>query len=131
MWARLSTPDNRRKTVMSFPIYLLDLNEGEPTIVFPEGKVDLDHSDFWERTVAGIVASHFKLNPKDLTNLPYCQRRARINDGVVYYGERQSKRLLRQIERAVGETGLRFAFDEHEARLEFDMLEFAALLAQS
>ncbi len=50
---------------MSFPIYLLDLNEGEPTIVFPEGKVDLDHSDFWEGTVAGIVASHFKLNPKD------------------------------------------------------------------
>lgn len=114
---------------MSYPIYILDLGDGEPTIVFPENKVDLDHSAFWEWEVAGIVARHFKLNPKDLENLPYCQRRARIAGQMVLYGEKQTKKLLRLIEKAVGEKGLLFVVDEHEQRLPFDVEAFAALLA--
>jgi hypothetical protein len=113
---------------VSYPIYILELGGAEPAIVFPEGKADLDHSAFWEQTVAAIVARHFELNPKDLMNLPYCQRRARLNDGVVYYGERATKKLLRQIERAVGETGLRYVYDEHEQRLSYDVEAFNALL---
>lgn len=115
---------------MSYPIYILDLGGDKYTIVFPENKEDINHSDYWEASVARIVAKHFRLAVEDLVNLCYCQRRARINDGIVYYGERQTKKLLRQIERAVGETGLRFVYDEHEARLEFDVLEFTALLSQ-
>lgn len=106
---------------MSFPIYVLDLGEGEPTIVFPEGKVDLDHSDFWEQTVARIVARHFRVPVEALLNLPYCQRRARINDKIVYYGEKTNRKLLKLIEKAVGETGLRFVYDDHETRLEYDL----------
>jgi hypothetical protein len=116
---------------MSYPIYILDLGGAEFSIVFPAGKADLNHSDYWEATVARIVARHFCVPPDELANLCYCQRRARINDGIVYYGERQSKKLLRQIERAVGETALRFVFDEHETRLEFDILEFTTLLSHS
>ena len=116
---------------MSYPIYILDLGGEEFSIVIPENKEDINHSDFWEATVARIVARHFRLPLEELVNLCYCQLRARINDGIVYYGEKQTKRLLRQIERAVGETGLRFVHDEHEARLEFDVLEFTAMLRQS
>ena len=114
---------------MSYPIYILDLGEGEPTIVFPKNKEDVDHSDFWEREVAGIVARHFKLNPKDLENLTYSQRRARIAGQNVLYGEKQTKKLLRLIEKAVGEKGLRFVYDDHEKRLDSDVLEFTALIA--
>ena len=93
----------------SFPIYILDLG-GEATIVFPDDEADLDHSDFWEATVVRIVARHFRIPLEALLNLPYCQRRARIIGNVVYYGEKTSKRLLRLIEKAVGETGLRFIY---------------------
>jgi hypothetical protein len=112
---------------MSFPIYVLHLGEGEPTIVFPEGKVDLDHSDFWEREVARIVARHLRLPLEELLNLPYCQRRARISEKIVYYGEKTSPKLLKMIEKAVGETGLEWRGDDHEKRLEFDVSEFLAL----
>ena len=112
---------------MSYPIYILDLGAKEYSIVFPEGKVDINHSDYWEASVARIVAGHFHLPADELVNLCYSQRRARINDGIVYYGEKPTKKLLRQIEKAVGETGLRFVYDEHEARLVFDVLEFTAL----
>ncbi len=115
---------------MPYPIYLLDLG-GDATILFPEGKADLDHCDFWEATVARIVARHFRLPLEELLNLPYCQRRARICGKVVYYGERTSQKLLRQIEKAVGETGLRFVHDDHEVRLEFDVLEYKALCLRS
>ncbi|MBY0460865.1 MAG: hypothetical protein K2V38_26395 [Gemmataceae bacterium] len=110
----------------SYPIYLLDMG-GDATIVFPDGKADLDHSDFWEATVARIVARELHLPLEALVNLPYCQRRARISGNVVYYGERATKGLLRQIEKAVGATGLRFVYDDHETRLEFDVMEFTAL----
>ena len=112
---------------MSYPIYILDLGGKEYTIVFPDDKADLDHSDFWETTVARIVARHFHLPLEELVNLPYCQRRARINDGVVYYGEQATRKLLRLIEKAVGETGLRFGYDDHEKRLSYDVLDFKAL----
>lgn len=110
----------------SYPIYLLDLG-GNATIVFPDGKVDLDHCDFWEAKVAQIIARHFRVPLEELLNLPYCQRRARISGNVVFFGERTSKRLLRQIEKAVGETGLRFVYEIHEARLEYDVQEYMAL----
>jgi len=111
----------------SYPIYILDLGGTDYRIVFPEGKVDLDHSQFWEQTVARIVARHFHLPLEEVANLPYCQRRARINGKIVYYGERHTKRLLKLIEKAVGETGLRFAYDDHEARLSFCVQAFLSL----
>jgi len=111
---------------MSYPIYILDLG-GDYTIVFPEGKVDIDHSDFWEATVARIVARHLHLPIEELLNLPYCQRRARIAGNIVYYGEKPTKKLLRLIEKAVGESGLRFVYDDHEKRLEYDVQDFTSL----
>jgi hypothetical protein len=111
----------------SYPIYILNLGKDEYKIVYPEGKADLNHSEFWEATVAKIVASGLHLPLENLLNLPYCQRRARISDKKVYYGEKQSKNLLKQIEKAVGEKGLKFVYDEHETRLEFDVAELAAL----
>lgn len=107
----------------SYPIYILDLTK-EPTIVFPENKVDINHTDFWEETVAKLVATHFRLPLKKLLNIPYCQRRARICNSVIYYGEQTTKKLLQQIEEAVGETGLRFEYDDHEKRLKYDVLTF-------
>src|SRR5947209_19090210 len=102
---------------MSYPIFILDLGGKVYTVVFPEGKVDIDHSDYWETTVARIVARHFHLPLEELVNLTYCQRRARINDKTVYYGEKATKKLLKLIETAVGEKGLKFAYDDHEKRL--------------
>ena len=116
---------------MSYPIYILDLGEKDYTIVFPESKVDLDHCDFWENTVARIVARHFRLPLDELVNLPYCQRRARISSEIVYYGVKSTKRLLRTIEKAVDETGLRFVYDDHEKRLEYDVQEFTVLRLRS
>ncbi len=116
---------------MSFPIYILDLGGEDDAIVFPEGKADLDHCDFWEKSVSRIVAWHFHLPLEELVNLPYCQRRARISGNAVYYGERPVKKLLQQIEKAVGTTGLRFVYDDHEKRLAFELLEFAGLLAST
>jgi hypothetical protein len=115
----------------SYPIYILDLGGENYTIVFPQHKVDLDHSDFWEQTVALIVARHFRLPVEAVANMPYCQRRARINDKIVYYGEKTTKKLLKLIEKAVGETGLRFGYDDHEKRLSYDVEEFAALCLRS
>jgi hypothetical protein len=111
----------------SYPIYILDLGGKDYSIVFPEGKVDLDHSAFWEQVVARIVARHFHLPLEELVNMPYCQRRARINGKIVYYGEKTTKKLLKLIEKAVGETGLRFGYDDHEKRLSFCVSAFAAL----
>jgi hypothetical protein len=113
---------------VSYPIYILDLDEKEPTILFPEGKIDLDHSAFWEATVAPIVAKHYRLPLKELKNMPYCFRRARIAGSNVLYGEKTTKKLLSQIMKAVGEKGLRFVYDEHEQRLSFDIEDFNALI---
>lgn len=114
----------------TYPIYILDLH-GEELVVFPKDKADIPHSDFWENTVATLLAKHFSIPLKPLLNLPYCQRRARVSSkGLAFYGERQSKKLLRTISKATGETDLRWAFDEHEARLPFAVQEFKRLLAE-
>ena len=112
----------------NYPIYIVDLNE-KNLVVFPEMKAEKSHSDFWEEVVAKIVAKHFGIPLQRLLNLLYCQRRARISSkGLVFYGEKQTKILLRTISKATGETNLRWAFDEHEARLPFDVMEFKRLI---
>ena len=113
----------------TFPIYILDLH-GKDVVVFPKDKPDIPHSDFWEQTVAPLLAEHLSIPLKPLLNLPYCQRRARVSSkGLVFYGEKQSTTLLRKISKATGETDLRWAYDEHEVRLPFDVMEFKRLLA--
>jgi hypothetical protein len=95
----------------TYPIYILDL-DGEEIVVFPNDKADISHSELWEQTVAPLVAAHFSIPLKPLLNLPYCQRRARVSSkGLVFYGERQSNKLLRTISNATGEIDLRWAFD--------------------
>ena len=112
----------------NYPIYILDLNE-KNLVVFPEMKAEKSHSDFWEEVVAKIVAKHFGISHKRLMNIPYCQRRARISSkGFVFYGETQSQKLLKSISKATGETDLRWAYDEHESRLPFDVMEFKRLI---
>ena len=113
----------------SYPIYILDLDDD--VIVFATDKADISHSDFWEQTVAPLLARHLSIPLKPLLNLPYCQRRARVSTkGLVFYGERQSKKLLRAIAKATGEPELRWAFDEHEVRLPFDVQDLERLLAE-
>jgi hypothetical protein len=112
------------------PIYILCLG-GELVVVFPKDKADIPHSDFWENTVAPLLAAHFSIPLKPLLNLPYCQRRARVSSkGLVFYGEQQSAKLLRIISKATGEPNLGRAVDEHEVRLPFDFREFERLLAE-
>lgn len=118
----------------SFPIYILDLS-GADYVAYPDDRLDVPHSDFWKSTVAAIVAAHFQLPVKRLLNLPYCQRRVRIvvrdEEAVAYYGERQSKKLLRLIAKSVGLPELEWRSDEHEQRLEFDVAEFERLVEES
>ena len=118
----------------TFPIYILDLS-GVDHVVHPDGLLDVPHADFWKATVAAIVATHFGLSVKRLLNLPYCQRRARIvvrdDEAVAYYGERQSKKLLKLIAKSVGLPHLEWRSDEHEQRLELDVAEFERLVESS
>jgi len=89
-------------------------------VVFPNEKADISHSEFWEQTIAPLLAKHVSIPVKPLLNLPYCQRRARVSSkGLLFYGERQSKKLLPTISEATGESDLRWAFDDHEVRLPF------------
>ena len=116
----------------SFPVYILDLS-GEDRIVFPENREDLSHSEFWETVVTGIVAQHYRIAVARLENLPYCQRRARIvlarnKPPIVYYGEQQSDELLAAIAAAVEIPDLQWRYDDHEKRLEFDVLELRQLI---
>jgi hypothetical protein len=123
------TPEKQGIMPTTYPIYILDL-PGEELVAFPKDKADISHSDFWEQTVAPLVAKHFSIPIRPLLNLPYCQRRARISaKGLVFYGERQSSRLLGAISKAIGEANVRWALDEHEVRLPFDVQEFKRLLA--
>jgi len=110
--------------MMNYPIYIL-----EDLIVFPEGKKDLGHCEFWENTVHKIVAEFYHIPAKKLFNLPYCQRRARICLGKVYYGEEFKQSLLKNIIKAVHED-LEFAYDEHECRLAYDVRVFNRLIAK-
>ncbi len=106
----------------SYPIYILDNDQ----IVFPSEKNDIGHCEFWETIVHKIVAELFHVSAKELFNLPYCQRRARIYKGKVYYGETFDRKLLTKIKKAVNEK-LDFAYDEHEARLEYDVILFSRI----
>lgn len=113
--------------VTTYPIYILDLNHKD-MVVFPEMKADIPHPEFWEKDVAAIIAKHLDISLKPLLNLPYCQRRARISSkGFVFYGEKQTKTLLRTISKATGESDLRWVYDEHESLLLFDVMEFKKL----
>ena len=117
-----------------FPIYILDLS-GDDYVAYPNGRLDLPHADFWKSTVAAIIAAHFQLPVKRLLNLPCCQRRARIivrdDEAVAYYGERQTKKLLKIIAKSLGLPNLEWRSDEHEQRLEFDVAEFERLVEES
>jgi hypothetical protein len=110
----------------SFPLYLLRL-DGQWQVVSPEDRADLGHSDFWEQTVAQIVAHHHRIPAKHMANLPYCQRRARVVGDKVFYGEKHDRKLLQVIRKALGNRKLVFAFDDHEKRLRLDVLEFRKL----
>jgi hypothetical protein len=112
---------------MDFPVYLLRLGQ-DWQVVFPAGKTDMGHTDFWEETVSRIVAHHYKIPREKLMNLPYSERRARIVGNQVYYGGRRDPDLLEAIRKATGNSELAFCFDEHERRLKEDVLELRRLV---
>lgn len=111
----------------TYPVYLLRLGK-KWNVVFPENKEDIGHTDFWEKTVAHLVAKHFKIPQAKLTNLPYSQRRARIVGNTVYYGGRPEPDVLQAVRQTTGNDLLVFCFDEHERRLREDVLEFRRLV---
>lgn len=104
----------------TFPIYILDDN----TIIHV--KRDIDHVDYWYRTVARIVAEKRGIPRRKLINLPYCQRRARVVGNRLYCGEKISKKLHRQIEKTLN-MRLKPVYDEHETRCPFNVAEFKGL----
>jgi hypothetical protein len=112
---------------MDYPVYLLRLND-KWRVVFPEGKADIGHTDFWEKTVSRTVADFYKIPRALLVNLPYSQRRARIVGDALYYGGRPDPDLLAAICTATGNRKLVFCFDEHERRLKEDVLTFRKLV---
>jgi hypothetical protein len=114
----------------SFPIYILHLG-ASVQIVFPENREDIGHTDFWDDTVCLLVARHFQIPPRKLSNLPYCQRRARIVGNKVYYGETPDPDLLRLIREAIGNPELVFCYDDHEKRIPLEVLQFKRLVRRS
>jgi hypothetical protein len=111
----------------TFPLYLLRFGQ-HWQIVVPEDKADIDHTDFWEQSVCRIVAHNCRIPAAKLTNLPYCQRRARVVGNKVYFGGKPNADLLQLIREAVGNDQLVFAYDNHEKRLREDVLEFCRLV---
>ena len=107
-----------------FPLYILD----DDTLVVVDS--DMSHCDFWESTVAAIVAEKHGLRLSVLLNLPYCQRRARIVGNRLYCGEDISPALLRSIEAATERT-LRLIYDEHEIRCPTSVGEYTSFVKQS
>jgi hypothetical protein len=79
-----------------YPLYLLLLDD-QWKVVFPTGKRDIGHTDFWEQTVSRYVADHYKIPAIKLVNLPYSQRRARVVGDKVHYGEKADPELLKLI----------------------------------
>jgi hypothetical protein len=104
-----------------FPLYILD----DDTLVVVVS--DMSHCEFWESTVAAIVAEERGLRLSAILNLPYCQRRARIVGNRLYCGEDVSPALLRSIEAATGRT-LKLVYDEHETRCPISVAEFKSLV---
>jgi hypothetical protein len=121
-WGRESPP------VTTFPLYILALG-AELRVVAPADRRDIGHTEFWESEVASILARRFGINPAQLANLPYCQRRARVAGDKVYYGEEPSPEILAAIRKALCKPQLEFVYDDHEKRLPFDVQEFEAVLA--
>jgi hypothetical protein len=111
----------------SFPVYLLRSEQGWE-VVYPEGKRDIGHTDFWEDTVSRLVARRYRIPRTELVNLPYCQLRARIVGDTVYFGEQPDPGLLQAIRKAVGNDRLAFAHDDHERRLKEDVAAFRRLV---
>lgn len=118
-----------KKVPTIFPVYLLKLEE-QWRIVFPNDRADIGHMDYWEQTISHIVAQHYGIPQKKLANLPYCQRRARIVDNKVYYGEKPDAELLNLLRKAVGNDQLVFVYEDHEKRLREDVLEFRRLIGR-
>lgn len=92
----------------TFPIYILQLG-AEQRVVASEGRADINHMQWWEQTVARIVAKHYHLPLAEVLELPYCQ-------------------LLKLIRRALSNEELAFVHDDHECRLPEDVLRFTYLL---
>lgn len=104
-----------------FPIYILD----DDSIVYT--MEDKNHCDYWEDTVSKIVADKYKISHKDIINLPYCIRRARVVGENLYCGEKISQKLLKKIQKTL-DMKLKLVYDEHETRLVNDMLEYKLLI---
>lgn len=108
------------KNLNSFPLYILD----DDTILYV--KEDINHVDYWYNTVSKIVSDKYGVPRRKILNLPYCQRRARVVGNNFYCGEKISKKLFKNIEKALG-LKLKHVYDEHESRCEINMGEFKAL----
>jgi hypothetical protein len=116
------------KDMTSYPVYILRLGD-KTVIVAPQYRQqDVGHTEFWESTVARIVARHFRIPVEKLLNLPYCQSRARVVGNTVYFGGRHDPNLLEQIRAALGNPDLSFAYDNHERRLREDVHQFRRLV---
>lgn len=103
-----------------FPVYILD----DDTILYI--KEDLNHVDYWCDFVSKIVSERHGIPRKKLINLPYCQRRARVVENKFYCGEKIKKDLFKTIEKKLGRK-LKYVYDEHETRCEFNLAEFKSL----
>lgn len=106
---------------MSIPIYLLD----DGSIVFTEE--DLNHVEFWEQTVAAIVAKKHRISTKSILNLPYCQKRARVVKNTLYCGEEIDLETVYKIVLLLNRE-LTLKYDVHESRLPYDVSQFRAIV---
>lgn len=122
-----SMRETEEAEVTTYPLYILQLGE-QAQVVFPEGKQDLGHTEFWERTASFIVARYYKISQEWLVNLPYSQRRARVVGQRVYYGGKPDAGLLQLIRDAAEDQDFVFCRDEHEQRLRHDVRQFRRLL---
>lgn len=89
------------------------------------------HVDFWEQSVAPIVAKRYELPLYAIKDIPYAFKRARIVGDIVYYGEATSTELLDKIRKALKNPRLRFVYDEHESRLPEDVAHLRGLITPS
>ena len=103
-----------------FPVYILDDDDIEYL------KEDCDHSQFWHKVVSKIVAEKTGIPLRNLINLPYCQRRARVVGNKIYYGEKMSFSLFKKIKNVL-KIELDLCYDEHESRCEISVLEFKGM----
>jgi hypothetical protein len=78
----------------------------------------------WHVWQAGKGTPHFVPDLPDLSRLARHFQTCRTFPDL-----KPTKKLLRLIERAVEEKGLRFVHDEHDTRLEYDVLNFTAFCA--